>query len=88
MHDNGSLSLNLFSVEKYLLTLYHPSKLRVETLVVLAQHCSSCAVSVALVDGVERGNRGVGASVVTFRLLVGACLQGACHWNSVILMHL
>ena len=50
-------------------------KLRAETSVVLARHCWSCALCVALVDSVERGKHGVGASVVAFRLFVGACSQ-------------
>jgi hypothetical protein len=35
-----------------------------------------------MVYGVERRNHGVGASVVAFRLFVGACLQCAC-WKSI-----
>ena len=46
-----------------------------------AQHCELCALYVALVDDVERGNHRVGAFVVAFTLLVGS---SACHWKSIV----
>ena len=72
-------------MKKYLLTLYHLTKLRVEMLLVLAQHCSSCVLCVALADDVERGKHGVSASAVAFRLFVGACLQCACDWTESVI---